>query len=977
LTSSLLGEAGSSVPPIESVLDTFMRELAGLTTEPAALIVDDFHVVDDSADVRLVMRALIERSPERLSFILASRRTPPLRFARLRALGEFAELGTEELRFDPGETKRLFTDTYAMAMESNLLDELFQRTEGWAASLQLVRTALLDRDAAGVRAFIRSLSGTEGHLYEYLAEEVVGDLPEGLQDFLMRTSVLDTFDARLGSVAAESSPKKTEAMIEKGEQLGLLGRQSQHSGHLVRAHPLVRDFLQARLRRSFPPVAVEAIHLRVARVAEALDWRLASYHYLAAGAIDDAGRVLSDSLEVVLATGAYASAESVAVQLPDLGPSALREIILSRVALKAGDSEAAESHARVAVALEPTSDVAAWNAMMVALSCGSFEDLESYAAEFRNLRSTPFRQLSADAVIATVAASVDGALGTAEELMVRAGVAAAQAGHAHFHGVSLLNAAQLRRARGDARTALGFAESAIDELEATSSGIELVSARLARAWALAHLGRLEEARAEIARADSEAVRRLEFAFEAADIEALYGSAERAERLLAPFDSTLHTQNAVGDQALLTRVSIDIAQGRLEQALDRLGKIAWGRRSTGPGTEGRRRAVQAYLAYLSGDPNAADLIDDGISFATRQGANLWVDYLAALRSLAAGEEAGDRQTAQPVFFSMVAEAAATHLPLEGEFVATLQVEAASRPERWRPALRRTVDTIEGAPALSAGALLNEIGELQDVLRLRALARRTGSVAAPALGRSLARRLAPRAHVQDLGHVEILIGSRRIQGTEIRRKVLALLCFLLTKKDFKAQREEVLDALWPDLEPGSALNSLNQTAYFLRRVFEPDYSEDLSPGYVGQSTEFIWLDPDLTEASSVRCAQLIRDAGRAADPVATLAAVRSYKGPFAMDFIYEDWAAPYREGLHAAYLHFVETSLRVDIDTGQFSRGIEVAQAVAQVEPDAEQIQVALVKLYRLSGAHAAASEQYGRYATILRDLGVDPPPFEDV
>jgi DNA-binding SARP family transcriptional activator len=243
--------------------------------------------------------------------------------------------------------------------------------------------------------------------------------------------------------------------------------------------------------------------------------------------------------------------------------------------------------------------------------------------------------------------------------------------------------------------------------------------------------------------------------------------------------------------------------------------------------------------------------------------------------------------------------------------------------------------------------------------------------------LARRLAPRAHVQDLGHVEILIGSRRIQGTEIRRKVLALLCFLLTKKDFKAQREEVLDALWPDLEPGSALNSLNQTAYFLRRVFEPDYSEDLSPGYVGQSTEFIWLDPDLTEASSVRCAQLIRDAGRAADPVATLAAVRSYKGPFAMDFIYEDWAAPYREGLHAAYLHLVETSLRVDIDTGQFSRGIEVAQAVAQVEPDAEQIQVALVKLYRLSGAHAAASEQYGRYATILRDLGVDPPPFEDV
>ena len=37
-----------------------------------------------------------------------------------------------------------------------------------------------------------------------------------------------------------------------------------------------------------------------------------------------------------------------------------------------------------------------------------------------------------------------------------------------------------------------------------------------------------------------------------------------------------------------------------------------------------------------------------------------------------------------------------------------------------------------------------------------------------------------------------------------------------------------SLWPDVEPSRRMNSLNQTVYFLRRVFEPTYREDTSSG-----------------------------------------------------------------------------------------------------------------------------------------------------
>ena len=306
------------------------------------------------------------------------------------------------------------------------------------------------------------------------------------------------------------------------------------------------------------------------------------------------------------------------------------------------------------------------------------------------------------------------------------------------------------------------------------------------------------------------------------------------------------------------------------------------------------------------------------------------------------------------------------------------EALRRPERWRPALRRAISGAPDQISVAAAALLDQIGEQQDVAPLRSFARRgKANIGVALLGRGLARRLAPRVWIEDLGHLEVLVGSRVVIGADIRRKVLALLCYLVTKPGLRAQREEVLDALWPDLEPGSALNSLNQTAYFLRRVFEPDYDEDVSPGYVQQSAEFIWLDSELVTARSQRCREQIRLAVRSGNSADVLAVARDYRGRFALDFLYEDWASPYRDGLHGAYLQLVESTLRGDIDGGEFTRGIQLAQAATEVEPEAEELHLALIKLYRLSGAHAAAAEEYGRYAAILRDIGVEAPRFEEV
>ncbi len=111
-TAALLAEAGAGRSRPRAVLDAFVRELPSIAVGGAVLILDDFHLVDDAADVRYIARELVARAPERLTIAFASRRAPAIPLSKLRAVGEVAELGTDDLRFDAAETARLFNETY-------------------------------------------------------------------------------------------------------------------------------------------------------------------------------------------------------------------------------------------------------------------------------------------------------------------------------------------------------------------------------------------------------------------------------------------------------------------------------------------------------------------------------------------------------------------------------------------------------------------------------------------------------------------------------------------------------------------------------------------------------------------------------------------------------------------------------------------------------------------------------------------------
>jgi len=68
-------------------------------------------------------------------------------------------------------------------------------TEGWIASIRMAAISM--QGCESIPSFIAEFAGTHRHIMDYLVEEVLGRQKASVQQFLVRTSVLDRLSAPL------------------------------------------------------------------------------------------------------------------------------------------------------------------------------------------------------------------------------------------------------------------------------------------------------------------------------------------------------------------------------------------------------------------------------------------------------------------------------------------------------------------------------------------------------------------------------------------------------------------------------------------------------------------------------------------------------------------------------------------------------------------------------------------------------------
>ena len=243
--------------PIERMLTVLINDLAAATAS-ILLVLDDYHrAATPAIDQGLVF--LIEHAPAMLHLLIATRSTPALPMARLRAQGRIAELDAADLRFSVDEANRFMRETMRVTLPPEQLAHLEERTEGWAAGLQLAALSL--RNQQGILNLATDGSATPRYIAEFLIDEVLERQPDDIQTFLLLTSPLERLTGPL-----------CDAVTGRGDSAVVLARLTQEQLFVTpldaaqtwyRYHHLFAEVLRERLERRMPEM-VKQCHQRAA-----------------------------------------------------------------------------------------------------------------------------------------------------------------------------------------------------------------------------------------------------------------------------------------------------------------------------------------------------------------------------------------------------------------------------------------------------------------------------------------------------------------------------------------------------------------------------------------------------------------------------------------------------------------------------------------------------------------------------------------
>ena len=262
------------LPPLSVVLTALINDLAA-APQPVALVLDDYHVIGTPA-IHEALSFLLDHLPPALHLVIASRADPPLPLARLRGRGQLTELRAADLRFVPNEVAAFLNDVMQLDLSADEVAALEIRTEGWIAALQLAALAI--QNHTNRDRFVGAFTGSNRFIVDYLASEVLDQLPAELRTFMLSTSILNRMcgplcDAILGVDTLERSNVGTfqranvqtvysQSILDQLERANLFLIPLDDERRWYRYHQLFAEVLRERLARSLPAADIANLHRR-------------------------------------------------------------------------------------------------------------------------------------------------------------------------------------------------------------------------------------------------------------------------------------------------------------------------------------------------------------------------------------------------------------------------------------------------------------------------------------------------------------------------------------------------------------------------------------------------------------------------------------------------------------------------------------------------------------------------------------------
>ena len=269
--------------PVAEAIDELMNGIATFAGR-LAIVIDDLHHFA-SASTAYSLAYAVDHLPAQARIVAATRSDPVVRLGRLRALGAITDIRADQLAFTLSEATEVIVDRMGVDLAFGDLKLLVERTEGWPAGVSLAGLWL--SDAGDPSMLVRTFSGGQRQVADYLLEEVLDSLDDETRRLLVHASILERLSGPLCDVVlgVEGSGERLDALARSNLFVSPVDRR----GEWYRLHQLLRDLLALELSRENETV-VRGLHERAA------DWfvehDLLEEAFEHAGASGDPGAVV-------------------------------------------------------------------------------------------------------------------------------------------------------------------------------------------------------------------------------------------------------------------------------------------------------------------------------------------------------------------------------------------------------------------------------------------------------------------------------------------------------------------------------------------------------------------------------------------------------------------------------------------------------------------------------------------------------------
>lgn len=226
---------------------------------------------------------------------------------------------------------------------------------------------------------------------------------------------------------------------------------------------------------------------------------------------------------------------------------------------------------------------------------------------------------------------------------------------------------------------------------------------------------------------------------------------------------------------------------------------------------------------------------------------------------------------------------------------------------------------------------------------------------------------------LGPVEILWGGRNIMPTAPKpRQVISL---LMLRHNTVVQASELIDELWPELPPPSAVTTLQTYIYKFRKLLLKQGLGNLlqtQPGGYSLTIPSSSLDVSLFERQAEEGQELLQRGDSAAALACFEQALALWRGPALADVETGGRLFSYVTRLEELRFRILELRIEADLENGRHRELISELKALVLAHPLHEHLHgLLMVALHRSGRRHEALEVYQSLRQKMIDELGLEP------